>query len=216
MSEIWAEGRTCDELKSPGNFGTLDAKLMSSLTTILVGDFARRINTLKETEAAKGQQVRGRQVLFLLNEYFSTNAKHGSTYSIQDLFSVKLQGTNLKAFMTNWDTVMAGVPRAPDESILEYLFYTQGRYHRAIAHGIAEYQRAEQGTPKHSYEYLVSAVRLQLERERLETNRERVARGLGSGTGKPAAPATGSPGYIPQGLLHRMEQGRMHKGQLQV
>ena len=194
VSEIWPEGPTCDELKSPGNFGTLDAKLMSSLTTILVGDFARRINTLKETEAAKGQQVRGRQVLFLLNEYFSTNAKHGSTYSIQDLFSVKLQGTNLKAFMTNWDTVMAGVPQAPDESILEYLFYTQVRYHRAIAHDIAEYQRAEQGTPRHSYEYLVSAVRLQLERERLETNRERIARGLGSGTGKPAAPATGSPG----------------------
>ena len=90
VSEILAEGRTCEELKSPGNFGTLDAKLMSSLTTILVGDFARRINTLKETEAAKGHQVRGRQVLFLLNEYFSTNAKHGSTYSIQDLFSVKL------------------------------------------------------------------------------------------------------------------------------
>ena len=61
VSEIWSEGRTIDELKSPGSFGTLDAKLMSALTTVLVGDFARRINTLKETEAAKGQQVRGRQ-----------------------------------------------------------------------------------------------------------------------------------------------------------
>ena len=80
---------------------------------------------------------------------------------------------------------MAGVPQAPDESILEYLFYTQVRYHSAIARDIAEHQRAEQGTPKHSYEYLVSAVRLQLEHERLDTNRERIAPGLGSGAGIP-------------------------------
>ena len=69
---------------------------MSALTSTLVGDFARRINTQKETEAAKGQQVRGRQVLFLLNEYFSTNAKHDSTCSIQDLFSV-IQASGFKS-----------------------------------------------------------------------------------------------------------------------
>ena len=55
------EGRTIDELKSPGSFGALDAKLMSALTSTLVGDFARRINTLKGTEAAKSQQVWCRQ-----------------------------------------------------------------------------------------------------------------------------------------------------------
>eukprot|EP00435_Cladocopium_sp_Y103_P003005 s701_g1.t1 len=41
-----------------------------------------------------------------------------------------------------------------------------------------EYHRAEEGTEKRKYDFLVSAVRRHLDRERLETNRERVARNL--------------------------------------
>ena len=186
ISEVWKEGSVVGSFSNSGVFGALDAKLMSGLTSILSGDFARKINTLKETEAAQKRQLRGRQVLFLRNEYFSTNAKHGSTYSLQDLFAVKLLSGNLRAFMTNWDTVLAGVPQWPDQSVLEYLFYTHVKFHKAISHDIAEYQRAEIGSDKHTYDFLVNAVRLQLELERLESNRERIARGLGTQTGKPS------------------------------
>ena len=49
--------------------------------------------------------VRGRQVLLMMHEYFSTNIKHGATYSLSDLFNVRMEGDNLKTFLTNWDSV---------------------------------------------------------------------------------------------------------------
>ena len=50
ISETWAEGQTIDAFRDVGKFRTLDAKLLSALTSILTGDFARKVNTYKETE----------------------------------------------------------------------------------------------------------------------------------------------------------------------
>ena len=120
------EGRP--EHRSPpegGAVATLDAKLLSALTNIITGDFARKVDIFKETEANEGRIIRGRQVLFMLHDHFSTNMKHGPTYALQDLFSVRLKGDNLKTFISNRDQVLAGIQKVPEESVLETLFYNQ-------------------------------------------------------------------------------------------
>ena len=199
ISETWKEGQTIGTLRDVGKFTTLDAKLLSALTNILTGDFARKVDTYKETEATNHRYVRSRQVLFMMHEHFSTNIKHGATYSLQDLFSVKLKGDNLRGFISNWDQVMAGIPKVPEINILETLFFNQLKNSKAIAHDLQEYHRAEEGTDKKSYDFLVTAVRRYLDRERLESNRERVARTLGASSSN-AAPAVGEKtGYIPKG-----------------
>ena len=60
ISETWSERKTID---------TLDAQRLSTVTDILTGDFARKVDTYKETVAAQGRSVRGRQVLFMLHEF---------------------------------------------------------------------------------------------------------------------------------------------------
>ena len=100
-------------------FATLDAKLLSAFTDIITGDFARKVDTFKEAEANEGRIVRGRQVLFMLHDHFSTNMKHGSTYALQDLFGVHLKGENLKTFISNWGQVLAGIQKVPEESVLQ-------------------------------------------------------------------------------------------------
>ena len=125
IGEVWKEGQTIEALRKVAPFATLDAKLLSALTNIITGDFARKVDTFKETEANEGRIVRGRQVLFMLHDHFSTNMKHGSTYALQDLFSVHLKGENLKTFISNWDQVLAGIVKVPEESVLETLFYNQ-------------------------------------------------------------------------------------------
>ena len=143
----------------------------------------------------------------MLHDHFSTNMKHGSTYALQDLFSVHLKGENLKTFISNWDQVLAGIVKVPEESVLETLFYNQVKNCKAIAHDLNEYHRADEGTEKRKYDFLVSAVRRHLDRERLETNRERVARNL-SGTAKPSAPAVeGKVGFIPRGYCVKWNKG---------
>ena len=99
-----------------GKFKTLDAKLLSALTNILTGDFAREVDTYQETEATYKRYVGGRQVLLMMHEHFSTNIKHGATYALQDLFSVILQNDNLQSFTSNCDQVIAGIPKVHQSS----------------------------------------------------------------------------------------------------
>ena len=73
VGEVWKEGQTIEALRKVAPFATLDAKLLSALTNIITGDFARKVDTFKETEANEGRIVRGRQVLFMLHDHFSTN-----------------------------------------------------------------------------------------------------------------------------------------------
>ena len=211
VSDSWKEDQTLEALRKVAPFATLDAKLLSALTNIITGDFARKVDTFKETEATAGRIVRGRQVLFMLHDHFSTNIKHGATYALQDLFSVQLRGENLKSFISNWDQVLAGIVQTPDVSVLETLFYKQVKNCKAILHDMNEYHRADEGTEKRNYSFLVSAVRRHLDRERLEANRDRVAKGL-SGTGRPSAPAVeGKTGFIPKGYCVAWNKGGCSK-----
>ena len=211
VSDSWKEEQTLEALRKVAPFATLDAKLLSALTNIITGDFARKVDTFKETEATAGRIVRGRQVLFMLHDHFSTNIKHGATYALQDLFSVQLRGENLKSFISNWDQVLAGIVQTPDESVLETLFYKQVKNCKAIQHDMNEYHRADEGTEKRNYSFLVSAVRRHLDRERLEANRDRVAKGL-SGSGRPSAPAVeGKTGFIPKGYCVAWKKGGCSK-----
>ena len=126
VSESWKEEQTLEALHKVAPFATLSAKLLSALTNIITGDFARKVDTFKENEATSGRIVRGRQVLFMSHDHFSTKIKYGATYALQDLFSIQLRGENLRAFISNWDQVLAGIVQAPDDSVLETLFYKQG------------------------------------------------------------------------------------------
>jgi len=90
------------------------------------------VDTFKETEANEERIVRGRQVLFMRHDHFSTNMKHGPTFALQDLFSIRLKGENLKTFISNWDQASAGI----EESVLETLFYNQAKNCKTIAHDL--------------------------------------------------------------------------------
>eukprot|EP00439_Symbiodinium_sp_Y106_P011570 s10468_g1.t1 len=57
-------------LRDPGKFLTLDTKLLAALTEVARGELSREILIFKETEATKSRAVRGRQVLYLFDQYF--------------------------------------------------------------------------------------------------------------------------------------------------
>ena len=180
---------------------------MSALTNVITGHLARVVDTFKENEAALDRIVRGRQILFMLHDHFSANIKHGATYALEDLFSITLRNDNLRAFMSAWDQVLAGITHIPSNEILETLFYKQVKNSRSIAHDLNEYHRAEEGSEKHSYKFLLEAVRRHLDRERLESNRDRVARNL-AGSARASAPAVGEKKqFIPKGFCIKWNRG---------
>lgn len=78
----------------------------------------------------------------------------------------------------------------------------------SISHGLNEYHRAEEGSEKRCYEFLLGAVRRHLDRERLESNRDRVARNL-AGAQRASTPAVGGEKkpYIPKGYRIKWNRG---------
>ena len=145
LSAVWDKDTTEETLRDPKGFVTLDAKVLSAITNILEGDFARQMDTLKEKEANANRLVRGRQILFKLHEFFATNALHGSVYDVEDLLSVSLNNENLVMFLRNWDTVLSGIQKSPDEAFLEPLFHRQVKKCKSLQHDINIYERAAEG-----------------------------------------------------------------------
>ena len=187
LGEVWKEDTTEESLRDPKGFATLDAKTLSAMTNVLEGDFARQIDTFKEREGHEGRLVRGRQILHKLNAYLSTNALHGSVYDMEDLLNVVMLNDNLVQFIRNWDTVLSGMKKIPADDVLQPLFHRQVKKAKMLAHDIAIYERASDGTKEKSYEFLYDAVNRLIKIKRLERNRERIAKQAAAGM--PSAPA---------------------------
>ena len=164
------------ELGVPGDFVTLDTKILASLSKVAKGELARQVLTFKDTEAQSKRVVRGRQVLLMFEQYFKTNEEAGAFYGTEDLLQVRLQADDLKSFLQNWDAVIAGMKRIPDENTLKDLFLRQLRKSRRMCYDLDVYDRSSDGSHQRSYTFLVQAVRDLLARERLKLNRERISR----------------------------------------
>ena len=174
------------ELGDPEQFETLDTKLLAALSRIARGDLSRQILTYKEQQAALDKVVRGRQVLLMFEQYFRTNEEAGALHSTEDLLKVVLHGNDLMTFIQNWDSVIAGMKIVPEQHVLKDIFLRQIRGCHKIKYDLDTYERAKDGSYDKSYEFLVQAVRDVLTRERLQSNRDRVARAHNQKVGAPA------------------------------
>ena len=210
LSRVWDETTTEEMLRDPDGFTTLDAKILSAITNVLEGDFGRQIDTFKEREGHEGRLVRGRQVLWKLDSYLATNALHGSVYDMEDLLNVVLVNDNLVQFIRNWDTVLTGMKKILGNEVLEPLFHRQVKKSKSLAHDIAIYERAMDGTKEKSYEFLYEAANRYINAKRLEKNRDRIAKTTSAGM--PTAPAPRK--RVPKGFcVEFVQKGSCSKDQ---
>ena len=189
--------QSLDALKDSGKFVTLDAKLMSSLTNICEGDFARQLDIFKEEQAKDGTHARGRQALLMIHKHFSTSRKHGAVYDIEDLMAVSLVNDDLRGFITRWDAVIAGMTSEPDTMWKQAYFHNAIKNFKPLSHDLAVYDRTPEGDPNRTYDFLMKAARDYLERKRLEKMRQATKKSL-SGK-KEALPAPTRPSSAGKG-----------------
>ena len=152
--EVYKKDASHEKLRDPGKFLTLDTKLLASLSKVAKGELARQILNFKEVEAGQERAVRGRQVLYLFDQHFKTNEEVGSLYSVEDLLKVTLVQDDLTTFLHNWESVIAGMSHIPDETTLRDIFLRQIRKSQKIKFDLERYDRAKEGTPERSYEFL--------------------------------------------------------------
>ena len=169
---------------------TLDAKLAAALANAAPNDFQRILQARKHEALKEGAMVTGRQILFLIDQHFRMTEADGAVYDTEHLFSVTVEGDRLQEFLSTWDTVLAGLKQAPDDTILETLFLRQIRKCRSMEQDVAYYDRLTSDHVEKNYQYLLRCARKVVERSRLQWYRNELSRSIG-GIG-PAAHA-GSP-----------------------
>ncbi|OLQ11620.1 hypothetical protein AK812_SmicGene4496 [Symbiodinium microadriaticum] len=151
VQEVYEKTATSEALRTTGKFITLDTKILNALSVVAKGELNRQIINYKESEAAAGRAVRGRQVLFMFEQFFKTNEAAGSLYSVEDLLKVKLVRDDPSTFIHNWESVIAGLNHQPEETTLRDILLRELRNSSKLKFDLEVYDRAKEGEEKHTY-----------------------------------------------------------------
>ena len=104
------------------NFEMLDAKIASARNKIIKKSQFKKKVSLEEQEAQKEDRfLRGRQIAFMIYDYFRVTGDHHTVLYYADLFSVTLRDDNIQEFDTRWDEVLLSMSKIPSDEILESL-----------------------------------------------------------------------------------------------
>ena len=104
-------------------FEVLDARIASALNNIIHNSHFRRRISLEEQKAQKQDRfLRGRQIAFLIYEYFRVTGANDSVENYADLFTIVLRNDDIQEFDSKWDGMLLSMTKIPPDDILEGLY----------------------------------------------------------------------------------------------
>ena len=120
-----------DELRSSSstrgismpNFEVLDARIASALNRIIhISHFRRRISLEERKGQKQDRFLRGRQIVYLIYEYFWVTGANDSVENYTDLFTISLRNDDFQEFDSKWDGILLSMTKTPPDDILEGLY----------------------------------------------------------------------------------------------
>ena len=120
-----------DELKTSSSirgismpsFEALDARIASALNQIIHNSHFKRRISLEEQKARKQDRfLRGRQIAYLIYEYFRVTGANDSVENYADLFTISLRNDDIQEFDSTWDGILLFMTKIPPDDILEGLY----------------------------------------------------------------------------------------------
>ena len=105
------------------NFEVLDARIASALNRIIHNSHFKRRISLEEQEAQKQDRfLSGRQIAYLIYEYFRVTGANDSVENHADLCTIVLRIDDIQEFDSKWDGILLTVTKIPYDDILEGLY----------------------------------------------------------------------------------------------
>ena len=100
----------------------LDAKIASALKIIKSSLFKEKVSLEEQKSPKEDRFLRGRQIAFIVYDYFRVTGAHDTVLDYADSFSDTFRDDNIQEFDTRWDEVPLLVTKIPSDEILESLF----------------------------------------------------------------------------------------------
>ena len=89
------------------DFEVLDARIASALNRIIHNSHFKRRVSLEEQKAQKEDRfLRGRQIAYLIYEYFRVTGANDSVENYADLFTTSLRNDDIQEFDSKWDGIL--------------------------------------------------------------------------------------------------------------
>ena len=104
------------------NFEVLDARIASALNKIIHNSHFRRISLVEQKAQKQDCFLRGRQIAYLIYEYFRVTGTNDSVENYADLFTVVLRSDDIQEFDSKWDEILQSMTKIPSDEILEGLY----------------------------------------------------------------------------------------------
>ena len=94
------------------NFKMWDAKIASALDKIIQNfQFKKKVSLEEEKAQREDRFLRGRQIAFMIYDYFRMTAARDTVLDYADLFSVAPPGENIQEFDPRWDEVLLSMSK---------------------------------------------------------------------------------------------------------
>ena len=104
-------------------FEVLGATIASALSRIIHNSHFKRRVSLEEQKAQKQDRfLRGREIAYLIYEYFWVTGANGSVENYTDLFTIALRNDDIQEFDSKWDGILLSMTKIPPDDILEGLY----------------------------------------------------------------------------------------------
>ena len=105
------------------NFEVLDARIASALNKIIHNSQFKEESVWRNKKAQKQDRfLRGRQIAYLIYEYFWVTGANDSVVNYADLFTIVLRNDDIQAFDSMWDGILLSRTKIPHDDILEGLY----------------------------------------------------------------------------------------------
>ena len=102
------------------DFELLDARILSALNEIIQNSYFKKRVSSEELKAQKEDRfLRGRQIAYLIYEYFRVTGVNYSVENYADLFTVALRNDDIQEFVSKWDGIPLSMTKIPSDDILE-------------------------------------------------------------------------------------------------
>ena len=105
------------------NFEVLDARIASALNKIIHNSHFKIRISLEEQKAQKQDRfLRGRQIAYLIYDYFRVTGANDSVENYADLFTISPRNDDIQEFDSKWDGILLSMTKIPSDNILGGLY----------------------------------------------------------------------------------------------
>ena len=162
----------------------LDTMIASALKKLIntQSTFRKRVSVEEQRAQNSYRFLRGRQIAFMIYEYFRATGAFGAVQGRSDLVSMTLQNDDVEDFDARWNHALLSVSEMPSDPILEGLYKSKLQNSAQLRTVMALYDQEvarNNGTP--NYQQRKTAVKLHIDQMMRNRNFKAPERCCGKG-----------------------------------